>query len=225
MARFYLLLLNQWNNLKMAIRRGNTPRLTPPWLAYTDLLSSTLMILTVAIAISTLSKAVNQTPPIVRLEDSQDFRFNTGSYQISSQFRKKLINQEIPKIREILRCYGIDTVEIIGHTDSRPNTKTSNLDSYPNIKTVETGSKNQRLIAGSNADLGLLRALSVQRLLRESIGKEFDGLAFRSYSASSLVEPVIKDKGMSIDALQKTKRRIELRFTRTKAIQRIPRCT
>ena len=209
----------------MPNRRARTPRLTPPWLAYTDLLSSTLMILTVAIAISTLSKAVNQTPPIIRLEDSKDFRFTTGSYQISGNFRRKLVEQEIPRIREILSCYAIDTVEIIGHTDTRPNTKSSNLDSFPSVNAVETGSKNRRLIAGSNADLGLLRALSVQRLLRESIGKEFEGLAFRSYSASSLVDPVLRKGSVSLDDLQKTKRRIELRFTRTKEVQKIPRCS
>ena len=99
----------------------STEKLAPPWLAYTDLLSSTLMILMVALVTSSLGKLINEKPPIIRLGDDADFRFKPGSYGISQAFRKQLAMKQLPKIERVIRFYGLDTIEIIGHTDSTPN--------------------------------------------------------------------------------------------------------
>ena len=198
------------------------PSLAPPWLAYTDLLSSTLMILTVAIVVSALAKLVNQKPPIIRLSDAADYRFATGSYLISPQFRKQLTSKQLPEIKKAIRCYGIDTIEIIGHTDSRPNPGGSNLDSFSQDKN-KIVSTNVR--SGSNADLGLLRAISVENLLRDSLNEKFPNLDFRSYSASSFVGPenYVSSRNANRDD-QQAKRRIEVRFTRSEQATSIPRC-
>lgn len=204
--------------------RKSRPRntLSAPWLAYTDLLSSTLMILTVAIVVSALAKLVNQKPPIIRLSDAADYRFATGSYNINPKFRTQLISQQLPEIEKVIQCYGIDTIEIIGHTDSRPNSGPSNLDSFSNNKSkiVSQGAK-----SGSNADLGLLRALSVENLLKTRLSSKYKYLDFRSYSASSFVLPdgldIIDDKS---DKAQQAKRRIEVRFTRSDNATSIPKC-
>lgn len=202
------------------IKPRNT--LSAPWLAFTDLLSSTLMILTVAIVVSSLAKLVNQKPPIIRLSDAADYRFPTGSYNISPKFRTQLISQQLPEIERVIRCYGIDTIEIIGHTDSRPNSGSGNLDSFSNNKSAIAS---KGVMSGSNADLGLLRALSVENLLKKSLISEYKYLDFRSYSASSFVSPdgidALNDKP---EMSQQAKRRIEVRFTRSDNASSIPKC-
>lgn len=196
--------------------------LSAPWLAYTDLLSSTLMILTVAIVVSALARLVNQKPPIIRLSDAADYRFATGSYTINPKFRTQLISQQLPEIKRVIRCYGIDTIEIIGHTDSRPNSGSGNLDSFSINKSMIVS---KGVISGSNADLGLLRALSVESLLKRSLSSEYRYLDFRSYSASSFISP--NGVGSLEEKSQKTqqaKRRIEVRFTRSDNATSIPKC-
>ena len=71
---------------------------------------------------------MNAKPPIIRLEDTQDYRFKTGSFTVSENFTNSLIKQAIPKIENTITCYGIDTIEIIGHTDGRPGAAGGNID-------------------------------------------------------------------------------------------------
>lgn len=208
----------------MRSRRRKASTLTAPWLAYTDLLSSTLMILTVAIVISTLGRATNQKPPIIRLSDDKNYRFATGSYSINKHFRAQLIAEQLPGIKRVLKCYGIDTIEVIGHTDASPNSGSSNLDYFQDrnmlIRSVVAAK------SGSNADLGLLRALSVESLLKQSLQKDFPEIRYRSYSAASFIDPEAQDHTSESSQLQKqqAKRRIEIRFTRSERSNLIPKC-
>lgn len=181
------------------------------WIGYTDLLSSSLLILVLTIAISTLARANNEKPPLVRLTERESFRFPTGSYMLSSDFMKAL-DQRIPEILETIQKYRIDSVEVIGHTDGQPSPGASNLDLMlpkANRSTNLTGYK-----AGSNTDLGLLRALAVSNYLKVRLDPNGRlGLTIRPYSAGSL----ISNDGFYLPA-DKTdradRRRIELRFTR-----------
>lgn len=204
----------------MAKRSSRKPKLEAPWLAYTDLLSSTLLILSVVVVASVLAQLTNEKPPVIRLSDAKDYRFARGSFEVNEAFRAKLISEELPKIDRAIQCYAIDTIEIIGHTDSSPNTGMSNIDQYPKQEELMTGFES--IYAGSNADLGLLRAFSVQSLLQEKIGTGYPNLEFRSYSASSLINP---DKNYKDSAyLDKEKRRIEIRLTRRSRQSVINKC-
>ncbi len=202
----------------------STTKLDPPWLAYTDLLSSTLMILMVALVTSALGKLVNEKPPIIRLSDDADFRFTRGSHEISRAFEHQLAMKQLPKIERVIRCYGIDTIEIIGHTDSTPNSGGSNLDAFKDNKLLLLSSNSAR--GGSNADLGLLRALSVEDLLRQHLSDSHKHLQYRSYSASSFVDPeeVKKEQKSNPEIYQQAKRRIEVRFTRSSKARELPKC-
>ena len=202
----------------MAKRSTRKPKLDPPWLAYTDLLSSTLLILSVVVVASVLAKLTNEKPPVIRLSDAKDYRFERGSFKVSKDFREKLISEELPKIDKAIQCYAIDTVEIIGHTDKSPNSGMSNMDKYPSLNKLSSGFK--KVYAGSNTDLGLLRAVSVRTLLQEQIGDKHLGLQFRAYSASSLIDPDSKQGGN----LDREKRRIEIRLTRRSEESTINRC-
>ena len=202
----------------MTKRSRRTPKLEPPWLAYTDLLSSTLLILSVVVVASVLAKLTNEQPPVIRLSDAKDYRFARGSFQVSRAFKEKIISEELPKIDRAIQCYAIDTIEIVGHTDNSPNTGNSNMDKYPTLNELSKGFKD--VYAGSNADLGLLRAVSVQKLLQERIGNKHENLEFRSFSASSLINPSTEKTTDS----NKEKRRIEIRLTRSSKESMINRC-
>ena len=204
----------------MVRRTRRKPKLEAPWLAYTDLLSSTLLILSVVVVASVLARLTNEKPPVIRLSDAKDYRFARGSFKVNKTFRSKLISEELPKIDRAIQCYAIDTIEIIGHTDNSPNTGLSNIDKFPKPEELTKGFKN--VYAGSNADLGLLRAFSVQTLLKEEIGRMHPQLAFKSYSASSLITPGDKS---NLDAnTDQEKRRIEIRLTRSSNQSVINKC-
>jgi outer membrane protein OmpA-like peptidoglycan-associated protein len=176
------------------------------------------MIVTLALVVSALGKFVNQKPPIIRLSDEADFRFLKGSYSLSSKFRDQLRYDKLPEIESTLRCFGIDTVEVIGHTDFSPNTGASNLDSFQGNKNLILSGK---ALSGSNADLGLMRALSVERFLESHLKRDFPSIRFYSYSASSYIDPEYSRKSIHNE---QSKRRIEIRFTRSDKSTVIPKC-
>lgn len=181
------------------------------WIGYTDLLSSSLLILVLTIAITTLARANNEKPPLIRLTERESFRFSTGSYVLSPDFVKAL-DRRVPEIIQTIQKYRIDSVEVIGHTDGQPSPGTSNLDLLlpkSNQSTILSGYR-----AGSNTDLGLLRALAVANHLKGRLDPDGNaGLTIRTYSAGSLIS---NDGAYApADRMDRAdRRRIELRFTR-----------
>jgi flagellar motor protein MotB len=97
----------------------------------------------------------------------------------------------------------------------------SNLDL--NLEKVASGNLAvAKLQAGSNADLGLMRSLSVVRVLSDTQQKEgrLSGLSFRAYSAAQLILP----NGQFAQVARRedvTRRRIEIRFTRLGDVQEV----
>lgn len=181
------------------------------WIGYTDLLSNTLLVLLLIISLTALERARNEKPPLVPLTEKESFRFGTGSYMLSADFVKAL-NGRLPEIKNTIRKYDIDVIEVVGHTDGQPSPGMSNLDLLmPEAGSNRTMGKYQ---AGSNTDLGLLRALAVANYLRTKLdpnGKH--GLIIRPYSAGSL----IANDGRFSPADTRSRadrRRIEVRFTR-----------
>ena len=189
----------------------------------TDMLASTLMIMCLFIAVSTILRAMNAKPPVIKLADTDAYRFGTGSFLLSPQFKKTLQVNAVPQISRTIQCYGIDTVEIIGHTDGRPGGIGGNLD-YSLID-LTSGSAMQRMIPGSNIDLGLLRALSVKAELESSLPSGItQDVGFRALSAGSTISPdgrFLPAKNLDESA----RRRIEIRFLRLSQTPFIPTCS
>jgi outer membrane protein OmpA-like peptidoglycan-associated protein len=184
-----------------------------PWLSFTDLLSNSFIIVCLILVFSILSRAINEKPPIVPLPDSEKFRFPTGGYTLSVDFQSALINEKVPVIRKYLRCYGVDTVEVVGHTDKQPNDGQSNLDFA--LLSAKNQTFARGLKAGSNVDLGFLRALAVRNALESQLKVEFPDVVYRVYSAGSFIDPVVDRSAAGAMIDDKSKRRIEVRFTRT----------
>jgi outer membrane protein OmpA-like peptidoglycan-associated protein len=197
------------------------------WPAFTDLMSNAFMILVLflflTIIISQISgKKSTDTPPIIVIKDEGAYRFASGSAEISQEMLNYILKQIVPEIEARTKQYGINVVEIIGHTDGQANGQvTSNLD--VNLENVVSGNiPVGNLRAGSNADLGLMRALSVVKALRDIQTKEnrLSGLSFRAYSAAQLILP---NGQFAAIARQDdvTRRRIEIRFTRLGEVQEV----
>lgn len=184
-----------------------------PWLGYTDVLSSMLLIVILAMGLVTLAKALNEKPPLIRLEETDSFRFSTGNYGLSQDFRNALDSKYTDEIKPTIEDFDVDVIEVIGHTDGQPNpSQTSNLDRRLQTVTPQGGFIGFQ--SGSNADLGLLRALAVSRYLQVLLEEDQLAVDIRPYSASSLLDhqgnfnpaPAVSDS---------SRRRIELRFTRS----------
>jgi flagellar motor protein MotB len=203
------------------------------WQAFTDLMSNAFMILVLflflTIVISQITKDKNKpekpskdTPPIIVIKDQGDYRFASGSAEIPVKMSTYILKQIVPEIEKRTKEYGINVVEIIGHTDGQANSKViSNLD--VNLENVASGNLQVgKLQAGSNADLGLMRALSVVKVLRDIQKKQgkLSGLSFRAYSAAQLILPNGQFAGIARKE-DVTRRRIEIRFTRLGEVQEV----
>ncbi|WP_199302229.1 hypothetical protein [Pseudanabaena cinerea] len=162
----------------------------------------------------------NDTPPIIFLRDSGAIRFKSGSAGLQGQQMLREFDKKDGLIEEIennAKSYGINLVEIIGHTDPQPiGGVSSNLDkdlaNIANNADIDRVTAD-RLVAGSNADLGLMRAVEIMRILRyhQKNNGKLQGLEFRAYSAAQLVPPKLPNNEKPKDD---DKRRIEIRFTR-----------
>jgi outer membrane protein OmpA-like peptidoglycan-associated protein len=192
-------------------RRRSREGDTNYWIGYTDLLSNSLLVLLLTIAVAALARANNEKPPLLRLTEKESFRFGTGSYALNPQF-KAALDRRLPWIQEQIKKYRIDSVEVIGHTDGQPSPGSSNLDLL--LPKAASSSNLSGYQSGSNTDLGLLRALAVSNYLKAKLAASgIQDVTVRPYSAGSL----IANDGAYAPADTKDRadrRRIELRFTR-----------
>lgn len=193
------------------LRRRGREAETNFWMGYTDLLSNSLLVLLLTIAIASLARANNEKPPLLRLTERESFRFGTGSYALNPQF-KAALDGRLPWIEEQIKKYRIDSVEVIGHTDGQPSPGSSNLDLLL-PKAGSTGSL-KGYQSGSNTDLGLLRALAVSKYLQAKLAASgVKNVTVRPYSAGSLI--AVDGAYAPADTKDRAdRRRIELRFTR-----------
>ncbi len=155
------------------------------------------------------AKKPTDTPPILVIEDKPDIRFTLGSAEISPSMQEFLQTKVIPEIENSTQKYQIDVVEIVGHTDGTINSKfRSNLDE--NLEKAAKGDiQIKDLNPGSNADLGLIRALAVVKELQKSTVVK--NLKFRAYSSGQLILQNGNFATINRDPEQ-NRRRIEIRL-------------
>ena len=172
---------------------------------------------------SALIRAMNAKAPIVTLEDTSAYRFKTGSFVLSGDFKHALSVNVIPEILRTVRCYGIDTVDIIGHTDGRPSATGGNID-YKILEAFDSDNFD-KIVPGSNIDLGFLRALSVKKEIQSSFDDSaLHNVNLRVLSAGSTLDPSGKFLPAKI-VDDSSRRRIEIRFFRLSDDSFIPRCS
>jgi flagellar motor protein MotB len=187
--------------------------------SFTDLMSNAFMILCLILLLvlfqsqklnqelKEANKRLQSASPIIIDESSGKFQFKSGSAELNPQLKNYISTKINPQIKDILQEREIDFIQVIGHTDGERINKNSNLDKTLEIVAQGTQPVN-KLSAGSNADLGLMRALAVVQELQKT---GLQNVEFRAYSAAQLYLPNGKLAPINRQA-DEARRRIEIRF-------------
>lgn len=160
----------------------------------------------------------DKKPPIIILPEASGYKFRSGRAELENEFEQSLEKEIVPALVNMSREYNVNVIEVIGHTDGQVigrSLQSCALDLE--LEAVAIGhdhSAVDRLTPCSNADLGLLRALSVILFIRSHSTEEFlETVQFKAYSAAQLVLP--NGSVASVDRTANAeRRRIELRFTK-----------
>ena len=188
--------------------------------AFTDLMSNAFMVISFFLLISLLqammlnrelqvaNEKLKSAAPIIIDEKSGKFKFPSGRAEVTPDLQEYIKTEIIPEINKAMKQGNIDFIQVIGHTDGQATKSSSNLD--VGLTTAATGSQTiSSLKAGSNADLGLMRAVAVVQLLQRTQG--FEQVKFRAYSAAQLYLPS-GNLAASNQSADDSRRRIEIRF-------------
>lgn len=156
---------------------------------------------------------LKSAPPTVVIQDSGGYQFDSGSAKLPKSLKNYITIDLVDRIERISQQRNLYVVEIIGHTDGQVNFGSGNLDQQ--LEAVALGKQPvDTLKPGSNADLGLMRALEVVKQLQtiqEQTGR-LEGVQFHAYSAAQIQLP----NGNFSSANRQpdpSRRRIEIRFS------------
>ena len=158
-------------------------------------------------------KRLKSAPPVVVIQDSGGYQFDSGSANLPQELKSYITKDLVDRIEKISQQRNLYVVEIIGHTDGQVNFGGGNLDQQ--LEEVAQGKQPvESLKPGSNADLGLMRALEVVKELQtvqEQTGK-LKGVQFRAYSAAQIQLPNGDFAPVNRQS-NPNRRRIEIRFS------------
>lgn len=165
----------------------------------------------------------HEEAPIITLSEHEAaFKFSSGSAIISPEFRETLEMKIFPKIRQKSEEYGCDVLMVIGHTDERQVRSTAKEGSTLDNRLSEAYRNRSLdgLTAGSNTDLGMVRALSVAIFLEQNRNQFPKVKYFLPYSAGQIIR---LDRSLSTSPLgpevlgerDDSRRRIELQLTKS----------
>ena len=156
---------------------------------------------------------LKSAPPVVVIQDSGGYQFDSGSAKLPKNLQKYITMDLVDRIERISKQRNLYVVEIIGHTDGQVNFGGGNLDRL--LEEVARGKQPvDSLKPGSNADLGLMRALEVVKQLQtvqEQTGR-LEGVQFRAYSAAQIQLPNGEFSAANREP-DASRRRIEIRFS------------
>ncbi len=134
-----------------------------------------------------------EQPPLITLDEAEGYTFETGLAILSEHFQSDLNNSIIPEIERRSKEYICDIIEVYGYTDGQPYPKRlasqNNMDGDL-ITGIET-TQIDNLKAGSNLELGMLRAVSIVIFLKKSqeLGQLPEIKMIRPYSGGQLILP------------------------------------
>ncbi len=175
-----------------------------------------------------LQGQLNDKPPNIQIIEKEGYRFESGSSAMGEKFIYTLTTNEFNFLateiisRQEEGRVKVDTLEIIGHTDGVPLTHDGNLDAK--LPEILAGSRSgiSSLVAGSNNDLGLLRALAVREQWERYVQDDKEHrdilrkINIRCYSAGQTILPFANTTPKADDFRKPNEnaRRIEMRLTR-----------
>jgi flagellar motor protein MotB len=153
-----------------------------------------------------------QWPPFFSLGEADHFYFESGKATLRPEFLAKLKATIIPALAQNIKDYGVDVVEVIGHTDEQPMSGSSNLDQH--IIQASTGRfPIGGLHSTDNAGLALARAVSVARVLRAD--PRLANVTVLPLSGAQMIVPVDHMADGTQRGSDQSRRRIEIRLRRS----------
>lgn len=156
---------------------------------------------------------LKSAPPTVVIQDSGGYQFDSGSASLPKDLKNYITLDLVDRIERVSQQRNLYVVEIIGHTDGQVNFGSGNLDQQ--LEEVARGKQSvDSLKAGSNADLGLMRALEVVKQLQtvQAQTGRLKGVQFHAYSAAQIQLPT-GDFAPASRQPDASRRRIEIRFS------------
>ena len=151
-------------------------------------------------------------PPFFSLSEAGGYYFESGKATLRPDFERKLRSSIIPALKKNIEEYGVDVVEVIGHTDEVPMVGQSNLD-----QTLIRASANQlpteALRSTDNAGLAIARAVAVVKILRANT--RLSGVTILPLSGAQMIVPVDKVADGTANTSDQLRRRIEIRLRRS----------
>jgi flagellar motor protein MotB len=162
-------------------------------------------------------KGLNDRPPIITLAEDQGYKFESGDASLTPAFREKLTREKVPELIRYASAYGVNVIEVIGHTDEIPvGNRTSNLDYLliPFLRSGTAPEPMQQLQATDNAGLGMARAAAVARYLLADPGLKALKMQILPLSGAQVID--VHD-ALSVGSDQRedrNRRRIEIRTRR-----------
>lgn len=169
-----------------------------------------------------INKKYVENPPIITLsEGDENYRFHSGSDEISHQYERKLRQEIIPYLDSLSKKHNCNAVQIIGHTSGKGLSKErfpkSNLDEC----LAESLYRDETLSPSTNVDLGMMRAVAVMKVLQSSTKDGFlENIEYWfPYSAGQLIKTdgkLIEYEAIPTDRRSDhdKRRRVEIRLFR-----------
>lgn len=151
-------------------------------------------------------------PPFFNLSEAGGYYFESGKATLRPQFEQSLRATVIPRLVESIKDYGVDVIEVIGHTDEVPMVGQSNLDS--SLIAASAGRVPiSDLRSTDNAGLAMARAVAVVRVLRSD--PRLAGVTILSLSGGQMVVPVDRMADGNASRDDQSRRRIEIRLRKS----------
>lgn len=157
-----------------------------------------------------VAKGGHDQPPIITLaETERKYSFDPGSAVLSVEFKTALARDIVPQIVQAQGKYGVNMIQVIGHTDETPlGSRAGNLDQT--LVGLLWGVAHA--LSGSNVDLAMVRAIEVLKALRED--QRLVRFNMVPYSAGQVLMPGdILSTGEKVP--NPSRRRVVIRLTRS----------
>jgi flagellar motor protein MotB len=151
-------------------------------------------------------------PPFFSLSEAGGYYFESGKATLRPDFEQKLRTTIIPLLKRNIDDYGVDVVEVIGHTDEVPMVGASNLDQLL-ISASASRTPIEALHSTDNAGLAMARAVAVVRILRAD--PRLAGVTILPLSGAQMIVPIDRVADGSSSRSDQSRRRIEMRLRRS----------
>jgi flagellar motor protein MotB len=151
-------------------------------------------------------------PPFISLSEADGYFFDSGSARLKPEFQTALSTTTVDVLTQIVTDYGVDVIEVIGHTDEVPMRGRSTLDDRL-IAAVRGEVPIGLVRSADNAGLGMARAVSVVGVLKEA--ESLKDVKILPLSGAQMIVPVDQLSDGTDQRSVAERRRIEIRVRRS----------